>query len=89
MKLLKELRNMLKDVYAGAALKSWLREFFSSWLSPTQNSQDLGRAFIVAITKQMKPLGDPKSYQPLFLLCVSTKPSRGLSTPASNQLLIH
>ena len=36
---------------------------------PTQNFQDLGKALVVAIPKTAKPVGDPKSYRPIFLLC--------------------
>ena len=31
------------------------------------------RALVIAIPKSMKPLGDPKSYRPIFLLCVTYK----------------
>ena len=31
------------------------------------------RALVVAISKQEKPLGDPKSYRPISLLCVPFK----------------
>ena len=42
--------------------------------APTQNSKDLEKSTnIVAIPKPEKPLGDPKRYRPISLLCVSFK----------------
>jgi len=41
--------------------------------APTQNPQDWRRELIVAITKPEKPLGGPKSYRPISLLCVPLK----------------
>jgi len=41
--------------------------------APTQNSKIWRRARIVAISKPEKPLGDPNSYRPIYLLCVPFK----------------
>ena len=55
-------------LHAGAALKSWLREFLSSCLRRLKHP-----ALVVAIQKPAKPVGDPKSYRPISLLCVPYK----------------
>ena len=60
-------------LHAGAALKSWLRDFFSSCLRRLKISKIWRKALVVAITKPAKPVGDPKSYQPISLLCVPYK----------------
>ena len=57
-------------LHAGAALKSWLRDFLSSCLCRLKNFQDLEK---IAIPKPTKPVGDPKSYRPISLLCVPYK----------------
>jgi len=41
--------------------------------APTQNSKIWRRALVVAIPKPDEPLGDPKSYRPVSLLCVPFK----------------
>ena len=53
----------------GAALKSWLCDFFSSCLRRLKISKIWRRALVVAIPKPAKPLGDPKSYRPISLFC--------------------
>ena len=60
-------------VHSGAALKSWLRDFLSSCLCRLKISKIWRRAIVVAIAKPAKPVGDPKSYQPIPLLCVAYK----------------
>ena len=60
-------------LHAGAALKSWLRDFLSSCLRPLKIPKIRRRALVVAIPKPMKPVGDPKSYRPISLLCVPYK----------------
>ena len=60
-------------LHAGAALKSWLRDFISSCLRRLKISKIWRRAFAVAILKPTKPVGDPMSYRPISLLCVSYK----------------
>ena len=60
-------------LHAGAALKSWLRDFISSCLSRLKISKIWRRALVVAIPKPAKPVGDPKSYRPISLLCVPYK----------------
>ena len=60
-------------LHAGAALKSWLRDFVSSCLRRLKILKIWRRALVVAIPKPRKPVGDPKSYRPISLLCVSYK----------------
>ena len=60
-------------LHAGAALKSWLRDFLSSCLHRLKIPKIWRRAFVVAIPKPGKPVGDPKSYRPISLLCVPYK----------------
>ena len=60
-------------LHAGAALKSWLRDFISSCLRRLKISKIWRRALVVAIPKPGKPMGDPKSYRPISLLCVPYK----------------
>ena len=71
-------------LHAGAALKSWLRDFISSCLRRLKILKIWRRALVVAIPKPGKPVGDPKSYRPISLLLSPTRSSRGLSTPALN-----
>ena len=54
-------------IHAGAALKSWLRDFLSSCLRRLKIPKIWRRALVVAIPKPMKPVGDPESYRPIFL----------------------
>ena len=60
-------------LHAGAALKSWLRNFLSSCLRQLKIPKIWKRALVVAIPKPGKPVGDPKSYRPISLLCVPYK----------------
>ena len=60
-------------LHAGAALKSRLRDFLSSCLRRLKIPKIWRRALVVAIPKPGKPLGDPKSYRPISLLCVPYK----------------
>ena len=60
-------------VHSGAALKSWLRDFLSSCLRRLKIFKIWRRAIVVAISKPEKPVGDPKSYRPIPLLCVAYK----------------
>ena len=62
-------------IHAGAALKSWLRDYLSlsSCLRRLKIPKIGRRALVVAIPKPAKPMGDPKSYQPISLLCVPYK----------------
>ena len=60
-------------LHAGAALKSWLRDFLSSCLRRLKIPKIWRKALVVAIPKPAKPVGDPKSYQPISLLCVPYK----------------
>ena len=57
-------------LHAGAALKSWLREFLSSCLRRLKIPKIWRRALVDAISKRANPVGDPKSYRPISLLCV-------------------
>ena len=58
-------------LHAGAALKPWLRDFLSSCLRRLKIPKIWRRALVVAIPKSTKR--DPKSYQPISLLCVPYK----------------
>ena len=60
-------------LHAGAALKSWLRDFLSSCLRRLKILKIWRRALVVAIPKPGKPVRDPKSYRPISLLCVPYK----------------
>ena len=54
-------------------MKSWLRDFLSSCLRPLKICNIWRRALVFAIAKPTKPVGDPKSYRPISLLCVPYK----------------
>ena len=60
-------------LHAGAALKSWLRDFLTSCLRRLKIPKIWRRALVVAIQKPAKPVGDPKSYRPIYLFCVPYK----------------
>ena len=60
-------------LHAGAALKSWLREFLSSCWRRLKIPKIWRRVLVVAITKPAKPVGYPKSYRPISMLCVPYK----------------
>ena len=60
-------------IHAGAALKSWLRDFLSSCLRRLKILKIWRRTLVVAIPKPIKPVGDPKSYRPISLLSVPYK----------------
>ena len=60
-------------LHAGAALKSWLRNFLSSCLRRLKIPKIWRRALVVAIPKPTKPVGDSESYRPISLLCVPYK----------------
>ena len=60
-------------LHAGAALKSWLRDFFSSCLRRLKIPKIWRRALVIVIPKPTKPVGNPKSYRPISLLCVPYK----------------
>ena len=47
-------------LHAGAALKSWLRDFLSSCLRRLKIPKIWRRALVVAIPKPAKPVGGPK-----------------------------
>ena len=60
-------------LHAGAALKFWLRDFISSCLRRVKIPKIWRRALVVAIPKPAKPVGDPRGYRPISLLCVPYK----------------
>ena len=60
-------------IHAEAALKSWLRGFFSSCLRQLRIPKVWRRALVVAIPKPNKAVEDLKSYSPISLLCVPYK----------------
>ena len=71
-------------LHAGAALKSWLRDFLSSCLHRLKIPKIWRRALVVAIQNQESPWGT-QSVINRYLCSVSpTRSSRGLSTPALN-----
>ena len=57
-------------LHAGSALKSWFCDFLNSCMRQLKIPKIWRR---VAILKPEKPLGDPKSYRPISLLCVPFK----------------
>ena len=57
-------------IHVGAALKFWLRDFLSSCLRRLKIPKIWRKAHVVTIPKLTKLVGDPKSYQPISLLCV-------------------
>jgi len=60
-------------LHAGSALKSWFCNFLNSSMRQLKIPKIWRRALVVAIPKPEKPLGDPKSYRPISLLCVPFK----------------
>ena len=54
-------------------LKSWLRGFLSFCLHHLKIPKIWRRALVVAVPKPSKPVEDPRSYRPIFLLCVPYK----------------
>ena len=60
-------------IHAGPGLKSWLRGFLSSCSHQLKIPKIWRRTLVVAIPKPSKPVEDPQSYRPIFLLCVSYK----------------
>ena len=69
-------------LHAGAVLKSWLHDFLSSCLCQLKIPKIWRRVLVVVIPKPTKHVGNPKSYQPISLLCVPYKILGGLFTPA-------
>ena len=57
-------------LHGGSALKSWLCCFFTSYMRQLKIPRIWRRELVVAIPKPEKPLGAPKSYRPVSLLCV-------------------
>ena len=60
-------------LHAGSALKPWFCDFLTSCMHQLSMPKIWRRAQIVAMPKPEKPLGDPKSYSPISLLCVHFK----------------
>ena len=57
-------------IHAGAALKSWLREFLSFLLAPTQNFQDLEKSTCSCDLKANATRREPKELSTdIFALC--------------------
>ena len=59
--------------HAGAALKSWLRDFLSYCLRRLKIPKIWRWTLVVAIPKPIKSVAPPKSYRPIPLLCVPYK----------------
>jgi len=64
-------------LHAGSALKSWFCNFLNSCMRQLKIPKFSRRALAVAVPKPEKPLGDPKSYRPMSLLCVPFKTGNG------------
>ena len=60
-------------LHAGSALKSGFCGFLTSCMHQIKILKIWRRALMVVIPKLEKPLGDPKSYCPIFLHCVPFK----------------
>jgi len=60
-------------LHAGSALKAWFCIFLSSCMRQLKIPKIWRIALIVVIPKPEKPLGDPKSYPPISMLCVPFK----------------
>jgi len=58
---------------ARSVVKSWLCDFLNFCMCQLKCPKIWRSALIVAIPKPEKPLGDPKSYRPMSLLCVPFK----------------
>ena len=71
-------------LHAGAALKSWLRDFLSFCLRRLKIPKIWRRAVVVAIPKPGKPVGTQKVIDQYLCSVSPTRSSRGLSTPALN-----
>ena len=56
-----------------SAYRSWFYDILSSCMRQLKNPKIWRRALIFAIPQPEKPLGDPKSYRPISLLCVPFK----------------
>ena len=69
-------------LHAGAALKSWLREFLSSCLRRLKIPKICRRALVVAISKPGKPVGSQRAIDRYLCSVSPRRSSRGLSTPA-------
>ena len=69
-------------LHAGAALKSWLRDFISSCLRRIKIPKIWRRALVVAIPKPGKPVGGPKELSTdIFALCPLQDPREAYLRP--------
>ena len=71
-------------IHVGAALKSWLRDFLSSYLRRLKIPKIWRRALVVVIPKPTKPVGTQRVIDRYLCSVSPTRSSRGLSTPALN-----
>jgi len=60
-------------LHAGPILKTWFCDLLTSCMRLLKIPKTWRRARIVAIPKRENPLGDPKNYSPVSLLCVTFK----------------
>jgi len=67
------LDSMAFILQTRSAFKSWLCDFFASCMRQVKILKIGTNALTTAVTKPEKPLGDPKSYRPISLLCVPFK----------------
>ena len=58
---------------AGLAMKSCFCDFLTPCMRQLKTPKIWRRALVVPIHKPEKPLGDPKTYRPMSLLCVPFK----------------
>ena len=68
-------------LHAGAALKSWLRDFISSCLRRLKIPKIWRRTVVVAIPKLAKPVGTQRVIDRYLFSVSPTISPRGLSTP--------
>ena len=69
-------------LHTGATLKSWLRDFLSSYLRRLKILKIWRRALMVAIQNQQSPWGTQRVIDRYLCSVSPTRSSRGLSTPA-------
>jgi len=62
-----------RSFHAKSPHKSWFRVFLTSCMHHLKIPKIWRRALVVAISKPEKPLGGPKNYRPISLLCVPFK----------------
>ena len=87
LEMLRALTLYAQSQYSMPA--SSLNKFLSSCMRQIKLPKTWRRALVVAIPKPNKRLGDPNSYRPISLFCVSFNILERLIYVLSNQLLTH